>query len=136
MLSGRECQPLKLLHRNLFAREDPTSACGKMRVPGSRRTPAAAELRLLHTLGAASRERGVVRFSAPLAVVSERLDAEAGYLEAVDDATCRYVTAPDSWEWLAVTLAAVGVPYTIEGPPELADLSRSLAERIAAAADG
>ncbi|EID56143.1 helix-turn-helix transcriptional regulator [Saccharomonospora xinjiangensis] len=88
-----------------------------------------------HTHDPASRERGVVRFSAPLAVVSERLDAEAGYLEAVDDATCRYVTAPDSWEWLAVTLAAVGVPYTIEGPPELADLSRSLAERMAAAAD-
>ncbi|WP_425576280.1 helix-turn-helix transcriptional regulator [Streptomyces glaucosporus] len=83
-----------------------------------------------------SRHRGVVRFDAPVEVVSERLTAEAGSLEAIDDRTCRYVTAADSWEWLAITLAMVGVPYTVEGPPELVEYSRGLARRIARAADG
>ena len=80
-----------------------------------------------------SQHRGVVRFAAPIAVVSERLTAEAGSLEPIDDDTCRYITAPDSWEWLAITLAMIGVPYTIEGPSELISCSRHLAHRIALA---
>ncbi|MUL43869.1 YafY family transcriptional regulator [Streptomonospora sp. PA3] len=81
-----------------------------------------------------SRHRGVVRFAAPVEQVSERLTAEAGSLEAVDERTCRFVTAADSWEWLAITVAMVGVPYTIEGPPELVSFSRELARRIDRAA--
>jgi predicted DNA-binding transcriptional regulator YafY len=80
-----------------------------------------------------SSRQGVVRFGAPTEVVSERLVAEAGSLTAIDDHNCRYVTAAESWDWLAVTLAAVGVPYTIEGPPELLAHSRDLAARVAAA---
>jgi predicted DNA-binding transcriptional regulator YafY len=83
-----------------------------------------------------SRHRGVVRFAAPVALVSERLTAEAGSLEAIDEDSCRYVTAPDSWEWLAVTLAMVGVPYVIEGPPDLLSCSRQLAQRVARASAG
>lgn len=82
-----------------------------------------------------SRHQGVVRFAAPLALVSDRLMAEAGSLEAIDEDNCRYVTAPDSWEWLAITLAMVGVPYVIEGPPDLISCSRQLAERISLASD-
>lgn len=80
-----------------------------------------------------SRHRGVVRFQAPLSVVSERLTAESGTLEAVDDHTCRYVTGVDSWEWLSITLAMVGVPYTVEGPPELVEHTRAMAARLTAA---
>ncbi|WP_431917910.1 helix-turn-helix transcriptional regulator [Amycolatopsis tucumanensis] len=83
-----------------------------------------------------SRHRGVVRFDAPVSVVSERLMAEAGTLEALDEHSCRFVTPVDSWEWLAVTLPMVGVPYTIEGPPELVKRSRELADRIRAATGG
>ncbi|GAB3480411.1 helix-turn-helix transcriptional regulator [Nocardiopsis coralliicola] len=83
-----------------------------------------------------TRHRAVVLFHAPLSVVSDRLLAEAGTLEAVDADSCRFVSAPDSWEWLAITLAMVGVAYSIEGPPELIDRSRELAGRIARAADG
>ncbi|MBA2471552.1 MAG: YafY family transcriptional regulator [Pseudonocardiales bacterium] len=83
-----------------------------------------------------SQGQGIVRFAAPLALISERLMAEAGTLEAIDDDTCRYITAPDSWEWLAITLAMVGMPYVIEGPPELLSCSRQLADRIARAAEG
>jgi predicted DNA-binding transcriptional regulator YafY len=83
-----------------------------------------------------SRHRAVVRFEASAAVVAERLIPEAGSIEALDDGLCRYVSAPDSWEWLAITLAMVGVPYVIEGPAELIDRSRELAARIGAAAGG
>lgn len=79
--------------------------------------------------------RGVVRFAAPVAVVSDRLGAEAGTLEPIDEHACRYVTPADEWEWLAIKLAMVGVPYTVEGPPELVDHTRRLASRIAAAVD-
>ncbi|MEV6226758.1 YafY family protein [Saccharopolyspora shandongensis] len=80
--------------------------------------------------------RGVVRFAAPVSVVSDRLIAEAGSLEAIDDTSCRYVTSVESWEWLSIILATVGVPYTIEAPPELIGYSRELADRIARAAGG
>lgn len=79
------------------------------------------------------RHQGVVRFDAPLHLVSDRLMTEAGSLTAIDAHTCRYVTALDSWEWLALTLPMVGVPYTIEGPPELISRSRELARRISRA---
>jgi predicted DNA-binding transcriptional regulator YafY len=82
------------------------------------------------------RHHGVVRFAAPVAVVSDRLMAEAGSLEAIDEGSCRYITGADSWEWLALTLAMVGVPYTIEAPPELIAHSRELAARIARATEG
>lgn len=80
--------------------------------------------------------RGVVRFAAPVSVVSERLIARSGSLEAIDDTSCRYTTSTDSWEWLSAALATVGVPYSIESPPELITCSRKLAERIARAAGG
>lgn len=112
----------------------------ELSVPGTTFTPRAlpeSSLPFPSGTGAPSvGEQGIVRFSAPLAVVSERLVAEVGYLEAVDGDTCRYVTVPDSWEWLAFAIATVGVPYIVEGPPELVAQSRRLAERIAAAAGG
>jgi len=83
-----------------------------------------------------SRHRGVVRFQAPVERVSERLLAEAGTLEAVGDTTCRFVTTADSWEWIAITVAMVGVPYTVEAPEELIAFSRDLAARIHRAAGG
>ncbi|WP_010695415.1 hypothetical protein [Saccharopolyspora spinosa] len=39
-------------------------------------------------------------------------------------------------EWLSGTLATVGVPCTIEAPPELISYSRTLADRISRAAAG
>ncbi|KIH99476.1 transcriptional regulator [Streptomonospora alba] len=81
-----------------------------------------------------SRHRGVVLFSAPVERVSERLMAEAGSLEAVDSGSCRLVTAADSWEWIAITVAMVGVAYTVEGPPELVAFTRDAAQRMAQAA--
>src|SRR5699024_11735788 len=72
-----------------------------------------------------TRRQGTVRFAAPVAVVSERLIPETGSWEAIDEHTCRYVTAPDSWEWLAIILAMVDLPYTIEGDRKSTRLNSS-----------
>ncbi|MDL5155122.1 helix-turn-helix transcriptional regulator [Actinomycetospora termitidis] len=77
-----------------------------------------------------SATRAVVRFAAPASVVSERLIPEAGAVEALGDDECRFVSAPDSWDWLAITLAMVGVPYVIEGPPELIARSREISSAM------
>ena len=67
--------------------------------------------------------------------VLRRLAAESGVLEAVAEDRCRYVTAPDDWDWLAGVLAAVDEPYVVENPPELARATRRLADRARRAAD-
>ncbi|GAA2040328.1 MULTISPECIES: helix-turn-helix transcriptional regulator [Streptomyces] len=77
---------------------------------------------------------GSVLFLAPAAAVAGRLTARAGVLEPAGPDRCRYRTGPDDWEWLATALAAVGVPYRVEGPPELARATRALVARAAAAA--
>lgn len=74
---------------------------------------------------------GVIRFHAPVATVAERLVPQGGSLEAVDADTCRYVTVAESWDWLAMMVAMVGVRYTIEAPAELIECTRLLASRLA-----
>ncbi|WP_203962182.1 helix-turn-helix transcriptional regulator [Actinocatenispora thailandica] len=108
-------------------------------VPGTtfrpRPVPAAGAVPFVAAAGTPpGRQRGVVRFAAPVATVADRLPAEAGELVAVDESSCRYTTPADSWEWLASMLALVGVPYTVESPPELIEHTRRLAARLAAAA--
>lgn len=76
-----------------------------------------------------------VRFAAPVSVVAPRLHAEAGTLEPLDDGSCRLTTPPDDWPWLAAAVAGVGVPYRVEGPPELVAATRALGTHIAAATD-
>ncbi|UCM88231.1 hypothetical protein [Streptomyces marincola] len=46
---------------------------------------------------------------------------------------CRYSTGADDRAWLAGVLAAVGVPYRVERPAELARATRDLAARDGAA---
>jgi predicted DNA-binding transcriptional regulator YafY len=77
--------------------------------------------------------RGSVVFEASAAFVADRLLAEAGTLVELGSYRCRYLTPLDSWSWLAMTVAMVGVQYRIESPQELIEESRSLAERIYAA---
>jgi predicted DNA-binding transcriptional regulator YafY len=82
---------------------------------------------------AAEGPRGVIDFEAPVSVVSPRLHAEAGTLEAVGEDGCRYTSPPDDWAWLAAMAAMVGVPYRVEGPPELVAETERLAARAARA---
>ncbi|GAB3422260.1 helix-turn-helix transcriptional regulator [Flindersiella endophytica] len=80
--------------------------------------------------GLPTEQQAVVRFEAPYDVVADRLLAQAGALEPLDETSCRFISAIDTWDWLAITIALVGVPYVIEGPPEFIDFSRGLATRI------
>ncbi|MBB4910735.1 helix-turn-helix transcriptional regulator [Actinophytocola algeriensis] len=81
----------------------------------------------------ASGPRGVIDFEAPVSVVSPRLHAEAGELAAVGEDRCRYTSPPDDWAWLAAMAAMVGVPYRVEGPPELVAETERLVARAARA---
>ncbi|ARQ70531.1 helix-turn-helix transcriptional regulator [Streptomyces marincola] len=76
---------------------------------------------------------GSVLFLAPAGTVARRLAARAGTLEPAGADRCRYTTGADDWGWLAGALAAVGVPYRVERPAELARATRDLAARAAAA---
>ena len=98
-------------------------------VPGTTfapREPSSAEPVSFVQDGARFR-RCVVWFDAPVSTVSDRLTAEAGTLEAIDAHSCRYVAGVDSWEWLAVTLAATGLRYRVESPDALIEHCRRLA---------
>jgi predicted DNA-binding transcriptional regulator YafY len=75
----------------------------------------------------------VIHFEAPVSAVSPRLRAEAGALESVGENRCRYTSPPDDWAWLASVVAAVGVPYRVESPPELVAETEALAARAARA---
>jgi predicted DNA-binding transcriptional regulator YafY len=102
-------------------------------VPGSTFAPRSPLPDTMVNRAPRGRPAGVIEFAAPLAAVSDRLAAESGVLEPLDADRCRYTTPPDDWEWLAQTIAAVGVPYTVESPPELVEATRRLAARVAAA---
>jgi predicted DNA-binding transcriptional regulator YafY len=102
-------------------------------VPGSTFAPRGPLPDTMVSTAPAGVGRAVVRFAAPVSVVASRLTAEAGTLEPIDHESCRFTTAPDEWSWLAGAVAAVGVPYTVEGPAELVAQTRALAARVAAA---
>ncbi|MFB7595842.1 helix-turn-helix transcriptional regulator [Streptomyces sp. NPDC056160] len=78
--------------------------------------------------------RGAVLFLAPAGAVARRLTARAGTLEPTGPDRCRYLTGAEDWDWLAGALAAVGLPYRVEGPGELARATQGLVARAAAAA--
>jgi predicted DNA-binding transcriptional regulator YafY len=83
---------------------------------------------------APTEQQVVVRFDAAADVVEDRLLAEAGTVTPLSETSCRYASAADSWEYLAVALALVGVPYVVESPPEFGDFTRTLAKRMVASA--
>jgi predicted DNA-binding transcriptional regulator YafY len=105
-------------------------------VPGTTFVPRADPPPTAFPFNGGRRASAVVHFEGPVEVVAERLRAEAGSLTATSENTSRYTTGADEWQWLAVTLAAVGVPYRVESPPELIEHTRQLADRVARACEG
>jgi predicted DNA-binding transcriptional regulator YafY len=53
-----------------------------------------------------------------------------GTVEPIDETSSRLVTSDDNLEWLAMRIAMLGWDYELEGPPEVADRLRAIAERI------
>ncbi|WP_410605937.1 helix-turn-helix transcriptional regulator [Amycolatopsis sp. lyj-90] len=78
---------------------------------------------------AAWRHRADVTVHAPADEVTARINPAVGTVEAVDAKTCVLHTGADSVETLAVHLGLLGYPFTVEGPPQLVDCLRTLADR-------
>ena len=74
--------------------------------------------------------RAKVLFHAPRSRISERVPPLAGYLRAVGKDKCRLETGAHSLDAIAVHVAAIGEDFEIEGPPELVDHVRKLANRL------
>ena len=75
-----------------------------------------------------------VVFHAPAAVVAERVTPAAGIVEPVDDETCVVTFGGETLRTLGVFVGMVGVDFTVEAPPELADHLARMAERFLRAA--
>ncbi|MFI7280649.1 helix-turn-helix transcriptional regulator [Micromonospora chersina] len=83
---------------------------------------------------AAWRHRATVRVHAPAEVVADRINPAVGTVEPVGDAACLLHTGADRLETIAVWLGLLDLDFTVENPPELADLLRTLAARYLRAA--
>ncbi|GAT75058.1 putative transcriptional regulator [Microbacterium sp. HM58-2] len=79
------------------------------------------------------RFRARVLIHAPADVVADRIDPSVGLVEAVDDERCILATGADHPMTVAVHLALLDQPFTVEGPPELREAIRTLARRYAEA---
>ncbi|MEU4896379.1 WYL domain-containing protein [Streptomyces sp. NPDC044780] len=104
-----------------------------LRVPGTTFSPRPVPEESAGLFPRPGEPKGAVLFLAPAGAVARRLSARAGTLEPTGPDRCRYLTGADDWDWLAGALASVGLPYRVEGPPELVRATRALAARTAAA---
>ncbi|AJT64464.1 helix-turn-helix transcriptional regulator [Streptomyces chattanoogensis] len=74
-------------------------------------------------------QRAVVTVHAPAGEVAARLGGRAGEVTAIDGESCRWHSAPDSLEWLAMRLVMLGREFTVQEPPELAGYLRAMGGR-------
>ncbi|WP_262284047.1 YafY family protein [Micromonospora sp. MA102] len=89
------------------------------------------------TMRMAPTYRADVVIHAPAAQVVDRLGGPPpGTLSDQPDGTCRWLAPPDTLEWHALRLASIGLPFDVDGPPELADHLRSTAALFQAATAG
>ncbi|MYV50274.1 transcriptional regulator [Streptomyces sp. SID2888] len=78
-----------------------------------------------------------VTFAAPAEAVAAHLPPWLGTPEPLDDLNCGLRgTTSDSVAWLAVRLALLDLPFTVQGPAELVAHIRTLGERLSRAAEG
>lgn len=74
--------------------------------------------------------QAVVTLMAPLEAMRDKVRAQDGGLERVDDFSCRLTATGDSLEWMAAWIGWFGVDFEIQEPPELVEYVRSLADRL------
>ncbi|TDB74868.1 YafY family protein [Micromonospora sp. KC723] len=78
---------------------------------------------------AAWRHRARILVHAPAEVVTARINPAVGTVEPVDSARCLLHTGADRLETIAVWLGMLDADVTVQHPPELRDLLRTLGER-------
>ena len=62
---------------------------------------------------------------------SQARAAGSAALEPLGEDRCEFRTADDNLDWLAMRIAMISYPYTVEGPPELTARLRTIADGIA-----
>ncbi len=75
-----------------------------------------------------------LRIAAPAEAVLDRINATVGVVEAVSDTESVLVTGADSLDTIAAYIGMLGMDFTVESPPELRPLLRTLSQRYAQAA--
>jgi hypothetical protein len=65
-----------------------------------------------------------------VAEVGARVPRWIGVLEPVDDACCVLTIGADTHEWIAASIAHVGMDYTLLGPAEVIEPVRAIAQRL------
>jgi predicted DNA-binding transcriptional regulator YafY len=77
--------------------------------------------------------RGDVTLWLPEAEARTRLadQLDGSRLEAEGDDRCRWVSPPDTVEWLTARILRLGCSFDVHGPPELIDHLRDVATRVA-----
>jgi len=86
--------------------------------------------------GRPNRYEARVTLRAPAGELAGRFPPHSGTVEAIDEHSCEYRTGDDNLSWLALRIAMVGVDFEIHEPPELAEHTRALAERLRRASAG
>ncbi len=77
-----------------------------------------------------------LRIDAPAEAVLARINPAVGVVEANPDGTSVLVTGADSLDTIGAYIGMLGMDFTVESPPELRPLLRTLSERYARAATG
>ena len=77
-----------------------------------------------------------VVYHAPVDVVRRGAPREFAALEPLGPDACTIRLGDDELDWLALRIAITGVPFSVEGPPELRDRLAAFGDRFAAAARG
>jgi predicted DNA-binding transcriptional regulator YafY len=95
-----------------------------------RELPAASAAEYLDAALKAPRHRAVLTFLAPVEQLAGRLAHQDGTLEPIDDDRCRYTTWVDSFEWLAMSVALLGVEFRVEEPAGFAEFCARLSGRF------
>lgn len=77
-----------------------------------------------------------LRIAASAEAVLARINPAVGVVEAVSDGASVLVTGADSLDTIGAYVGMLGMDFTVESPPELVPLLRTLSERYARAAAG
>jgi predicted DNA-binding transcriptional regulator YafY len=96
-----------------------------------REPPPAAHYTSWSVSNAAYRYRARFVLRAPAAVVAERVTPTSAVVEAIDDEHCAVSTGSNAVDALALYVALIGFDFTVDGPPELVEQIRVLADRLA-----
>jgi predicted DNA-binding transcriptional regulator YafY len=84
---------------------------------------------------AAFRFRARITVHAPSAVVAARINPAVGVVEAIDEHSCVLACGADTVDTVAVYLGLLDADFDVDGPPELIERLRVLADRYGRAAD-